>query len=140
MILQKIKTLLNNNWASANTGNRTPEINEIFNVKRIDISQSGNDLILIDELTRVVQDNGSGATSKRISTVITIDTRTYSRDQLILIRNEIERILNTNQVDPFGDQTYSVSDITDEKDLSDTMIKLFRYQINIKFEQFNVDV
>ena len=140
MILNKIKTLLDNSWNLANTNNRTPSVTSIFEVKRIEISQSGEDIILLDELTRVIQDNGSGASSKQITTIITIDLRTYSREQLILIRNEIERILNSNQVNPFSDNSYEISDITDERDLSDKFIKLFRYQINVKFQELNFAV
>ena len=140
MILAKLKSLLDNLWISTNTNNRTPKIQDVFQVKRVDISQSASDLILLDELTRVVSDNGSGASSKQISTVLMIDLRSYSRDQLILVRNEVERILNTNQVNPFSDNSYEISDITDERDLSDKFIKLFRYQINVKFQQLNFSV
>ncbi len=140
-LLSDVKTLLEDNWNDANTNNRTPQISNIFDVKRVDLGANLKDFIFLRELTRMQEDNGSGALNKRITTIVVIDIRTmYSYDHLILMRNEVERILNNAQIDPFGNQEYEISDITDEKDLSDKFVKLYRYEINIKFQQLNVSV
>lgn len=48
--------------------------------------------------------------------------------------------MNANQVDPFSDQIYSISDITDIQDMSDRTRGLFRYKLNVRFEQFNITI
>lgn len=141
-LLSDLQDLLTNNWNSANTNNRTPIITNRFEIKRIDFNLQGSkDYVLLRELTRVIEDNGSGANSKQITTIAVIDIRTtHSYNQMVLLREEVERILNNAQIDPFGNQEYEISDITDGKDLSDGLVKLFRYEINVKFQQLNVAV
>ena len=135
-LLDDIKTLLENNWNNSNTDSRTPQITNRFSVKRINIST--NDYILIRELTRVQEDNGSGASSKHITIIVSLDLRTmYSYEHLIKMRNEAERILNNHQINPFDNQEYEISDISDERDLTDGLVKIYRYEINIKFQKLN---
>lgn len=141
-ILNSIKSVLDDNWQSPSTGNRTPTVQPIFGVKRLDfrISKS-KDHILLYEITRVPEDNASGASSKRVTWVIAVDIRTMlNRVQADLIRVEVRRILNSKQVDPFGDQTFDISDITDDQDLSDKSVGLWRFQIKWELKQLNVSL
>lgn len=135
-IVSKVVTFLTNNWNNANTGSVTPNIANINEIKR-----ASGDSVFVYEITEVPQDNASGASSKQKTKVVAVDLRTFtSFAQAILIKEEIERLFNNNQVDPFSDQTYDIQDITDIKPLSDRTRGLFRYQLNVKFEQFNVAV
>lgn len=133
-IIDLTVSLLSDNWINANTGDVKPNIKNIGEVKR-----ASGDSVLLYEISEVPQDNASGALSKMKTKVIALDVRTFKTfSQAILIKEEIERILNNNQVDPFGDQTYDIQDITDIKPMSDRTRGLYRYQINVKFEQFNI--
>ena len=141
-ILNSVKSVLDDNWVSGNTGNRTPTVSPIFDNKRLDFRISGSkDHILLYEITRVPEDNASGASTKRITWVIAVDIRTMlSRVQADLMRVEVRRILNSKQIDPFGDQTFDISDITDDQDLSDKSINLWRFQIKWELKQLNTAI
>ena len=141
-VLNQVKTLLDNSWTAGNTASRTPNIQPVFDVKRLDFRISGSkDHILLYELTRIPEDNASGAATKQVTWVVNVDIRTMlSRAQADLIRVEVRRILNANQVDPFGDQTFDISDITEDLDLSDRTILLWRFQIKWELKQLNVSI
>lgn len=138
-VLLSIKNLLDGAWISANTANRTPTVQSIFDVKRLDFRISASeDHILLYEITRVPEDNAAGATSKRITWVIAIDVRTMlTRVQADLMRVEVRRILNANQIDPFSDNTFDITDITDDQDLSDKSVGYWRIQIKWELKQLN---
>ena len=131
-----LKTLLDAGWTSANTNSRTPTISNINDVKRIDIGAA--DIILLKYLTAVSSDNASGGLIKEETTVIKVDIRTsFSRDQMAKIKNEVKRIINANRTNPFsGSPFVDVVDPTTEEDLSHTLVKCWRYTINIEFQQF----
>lgn len=139
-VLASVKTLLDNSWNDSNTASRTPTVTPIFDLKRVDFRMQGSqDHIFLYELSRVPSDNASGALSKQTVSVVAVDIRTMlTRIQLDLIRVEVERILNANQIDPFSDGVYDISDITDDQDFSDKAVKLFRVQIKWRLEQLNV--
>ena len=139
-ILTSVKSVLDDNWQPASTGNRTPTVSPIFDNKRLDFRISGSkDHILLYEITRVPEDNAAGVSTKRITWVIAVDIRTMlTRVQADLIRVEVRRILNSKQLDPFGDQTFDISDITDDQDLSDKSVGIWRFQIKWELKQLNV--
>lgn len=139
-VLLSVKTLLDNSWNDSNTANRTPTVSSIFGNKRIDFRMRGQqDHILLYELSRVPSDNASGAISKKTVSVVAVDIRTMlSRVQLDLIRVEARRILNANQINPFSDGVFDISDITDDQDFSDLTRLYFRVQIKWRLEQLNV--
>lgn len=135
-LVSLIVTLLGNNWTNANTGNVTPAIKNISDVKR-----SGGDSVFVYSISETVEDNASGASAKKKIKTIAIDCRSYTNyAQGILIKEEVERILNANQVDPFSDQVYDISDIEDVDDMSENTRGLFRFKILIQFEQFNISI
>ena len=138
-ILTDVEALINNNWIPGNTGTRTPLVDKLYDVKRIDLRSQ--DIILLKEVLARPQDNSHGAASKERSTLIVVDFRTtFSRDQVQLMMTELERIFNNAQVDPFGDQVYEISDIEDIRDLSENSVKLFRKQMDVRFQQFNLTI
>jgi len=141
-VLLSVKTLLDNNWTSGNTASRTPTVQSIFDVKRVDFRISGSkDHIFLWEITRVPEDNAAGAASKKVTWVIAIDIRTMlSRAQADLVRVEVRRILNANQIDPFGDATFDISDITDDQDLSDRLVGIWRFQVKWEIKQLNLAI
>lgn len=138
-ILSDLKTLLDDNWTAANTGNRTPTVTIIYNIKKEDFELSGNkDHIFIYSNTSELKDNASGGGSKERIRNITADVRTmFTRDQVILLVNEVERIIQANEVDPFSDGAYDIANVTDEDDKSDKFVKLFIVILKLKFEDFN---
>ncbi len=135
-IVSKTVDLLSNNWLEANTGSIKPFIANITEVKRV-----SGDSAFVYEVSEIPQDNASGAQSKKKTKVVAVDLRTLKNfAQGILMKEEVERIFNANQIDPFSDQVYSIQDITDIQPLSDRTRGLFRYKILVKFEQFNIAV
>lgn len=138
-ILSDLKTLLDNDWTAGNTGGRTPTVTKIYEVKRADFEMAGSkDHIFIYSNTSELKDNAAGGGSKEIIRNVTVDVRTMlTRDQVLLLVTEVERIIQANEVDPFSDGAYDIADVTDENDLSDKFVKLFRIVLKLKFEDFN---
>jgi hypothetical protein len=139
-LLSDVKTLFDNNWLSANTGSRTPTINSIFENKRVDFSMGGNkDFIFLYEGNEVDEDAGAGGGAKHKSNPVFIDIRTmHSRNQVLLMRNEVERIIIANEKNPFsGNPFFDIADITNFTDLSDKSINLWRFLLTLKLERFN---
>lgn len=135
-IISSIVTFLTANWNDLNTDDVTPFFSNIGEVKRV-----GGDTVLMYNISEIPSDNASGAQTKKKSKVVALDCRsTRSYDRIILIKEEIERLFNNNQIDPFGDQSYDIQDITDLQDMSDITREIFRYKILVKFEQFNKSV
>ena len=135
-IISDVVGFLETNWVAANTGSVTPYIANIGEVKR-----ASGDSAFVYEISEIPQDNASGAQTKQKTKVIAVDIRTLkSFAQGVLMKEEVERIFNAKQIDPFSDQVYSIQDITDIQPLSDRTRGLFRYKILVKFEQFNIAV
>ncbi len=132
-LISKVVTLLTNNWIAANTGSVTPTIANVQDKIRI-----GGDSVLIHNISNVPQDNAPGAATKERIQVVAVVMRTFTSDaQSILIQTEIERIFNANQVDPFSDQIYDISDITDVQDNNEQNRNYWSMKILVRFEQFN---
>ncbi len=138
-ILVDVKALLVDNWNAANTNSRTPTVNDISEVKRVDLGAA--DHIFIWELIYVPSDNASGGASKKTITTMIIDIRTaISRVQFVAMRKEVRRILNNAQVDVFADGVYDISDITMDEDKSHSMVKFWRANIKWRLDQLNLSV
>lgn len=138
-LLDSVKDLLTTNWNISNTASRTPSISNIFENKRIDFVMGGStDHILLYEDSQDAVDGASGGGIKHKVNIITIDVRTmHNRAQGILIRNEIERIIVANEVNPFSsDPFYDIADVTSLQDLSDKSVKLYRFVLKLKLERF----
>lgn len=136
-VLNTIKDLLSNNWNIDNTDDIKPNVDVIFNYKRISL-RNNEDWILLYQAIGYSQDaNGIGSTTKQIKDSITLDLRSmYSRAHTIKVKEEIIRILDTNITNPATN--YDVLKVTDVKDLSDKTIKLWRFIIEIEMEGYNV--
>ena len=135
-IISSAVTLLDTNWNTSNTGGVKPNIANITELKR-----TSGDSVLLYSISEVPEDNAAGVGSKKKTKVIAMDCRSStSFAQIILMKEEVERIMNANQVDPFSDLVYSISDITDIQDMSDRTRCLFRFKLDVKFEQFNITI
>ena len=138
-ILVDVQSLISGAWEESNTNGRTPTITDISEVKRVNLG--AGDFIFIWELIRNPEDNAAGGSSKKTTTIITIDIRTAkSRAQFVAMRKEVRRILNAAQIDVFSDGIYDNSDITEDTDMSHLMVGLWRAQLKFRLEQFNVSV
>lgn len=132
-LISSIVTLLTTGWLPANTGNVTPAIKNVSDVKRI-----GGDNVMVYLIAHTSEDNASGALAKKKVKTIAMDCRSFKNyAQALLIAEEVERILDANQIDPFGDQVYDISDVDDIDPISDRTRGLFRFKIQAKFQQFN---
>lgn len=138
-ILEDVASLISSNWDPSETGDRTPTVIDIAEVKRVDLRTG--DYIFIWELIRLPEDNASGGTSKQTKTTIMLDIRTAkSRAQFVLMRKELRSVLNNAQIDVFSDLEYDISDITEDTDMSHLMVNLWRAQLKWRLEQFNLVV
>ena len=132
-LISLVVTLLTANWTAANTGLVTPAIKNISDVKRI-----GGDNVMVYMIAYTSEGNASGALAKKNVKTIAMDCRSFtSYAQALLIAEEVERILNANQIDPFSDQVYDISDVDDIDPISDRTRGLFRFKIQARFQQFN---
>ena len=132
-LISAVVTLLSGAWNNANTGSVTPAFKNVSDVKRI-----GGDNVLIYNIAHTSEDNASGAATKKKVKTIAMDCRSYtSYAQALLIAEEVERILDANQVDPFSDAVYDISDVENIDPISDRTRGLFRFKVLAKFQQFN---
>jgi hypothetical protein len=133
-LISKAITLLTNNWNSSNTDDVTPIIANLTEYKRI----GDNDRILIHNISNIPKDNASGGVSKMRSQTIAITIHTFISEQhAINMNKEIERIINNNPVDPFGDQSYDICDVTDVQDNHEQSRNYWKIKILVKFQQFH---
>ena len=140
-IVATIDTLLTDNRTASNTANVTPVIDPVYDKKRIDLRTTaveGGDQILIYSFQRINSPNAIGATTKKFSDFATIDIRSrVSRAHSILLRDEVERILDTNIVNPSADYCEIKGNII-SKELSNKSVKLYRFIFeNLEFIQYN---
>ena len=132
-LIGSVVTLLTAGWTAANTGNVTPAFKNVSDVKRI-----GGDSVMVYMIAHTSRDNAAGALAKTKVKTIATDCRSFkSYSQALLIAEEVERILDANQIDPFGDQVYDISDVEDIEPISDRTRGLCRFKILAKFQQFN---
>jgi len=132
--ISKMVTLLTSSWTAANTGNVTPTIANVTTKKRI-----SGDSVLLHNISNVPVDNASGASSKKRSTVIALTARTFtSFEQAMLMKEEIESIVGANEIDPFGDQSFDIMDISDIQENQEETRIYFSVKILVKLEQFNL--
>jgi len=139
-----VKTLLENNWTSSNTDDKTPTITKIYDVKQINIATK--DYILIYNTGgSTAQFNGIGSSNLRKDYPITIDIRTAydpskdssifplstvtGHEHIIKVCEEVEDIIQSNYVTPGGNFEIIIPQTFN--DLSDRRKKLFRYTYEI---------
>ena len=134
-ILESVESLLTTNWTAANTGSRTPIIDQSFNKGRHDIGFQDKDLILLRELEDIAKDAAAGGGMKDRVNVVIADVYTMkTRAQAVLVWKEIERIVTNNETAPFSG--WDIADVTQITDRSDRSIKLWRFTLEIRFEAF----
>lgn len=132
-LISSVVTLLSGAWNNSNTGSVTPAIKNISDVKR-----TGGDSVLVYMIAHTSEDNASGAQTKKKVKTIAMDCRSFkSYAQALLIAEEVERILDANQIDPFSDAVYDISDVGDIDPISDKTRGLFRFKVQAKFQQLN---
>jgi hypothetical protein len=136
--LYMIKGILEDNWKPANCDLKTPKIERVFDAKRIDINvlSNKNDIRLYERPT-IVESNALGGLTQMITLPIVMDLRgTESREITLMIRNEVNRILNSKLIEP----VYGWNLIEPEgewTDLSDKSRGLWRYTLPVKLVKTN---
>jgi hypothetical protein len=140
-----VKNLLTDNWIAANTDNKTPVIDLVYDVKELDISI--NDRILIYTVNETARINGIGSKKTRQDHRVSIDIRSAYKpnkdttkaamstvtghEHLLNIKEEVERIITTYSNNPGGNYQAMLPDGTNQN-LSDKFKNLWRYVYEVK--------
>ncbi|OYT64185.1 hypothetical protein B6U67_00855 [Methanosarcinales archaeon ex4484_138] len=126
-----IKTILEDNWNSSNTANRTPFITPIEDYKRADLD---NDGIFLYESSTTTRRLGVPQTTWEKDTVVSIDVRTIKDvDQLELMRDEIERILKAKWNAPCSNFHFISLDLKGTE-LTDKSTGLWRFVYDVTLQ------
>ena len=130
--INSVKTLLEDSWTSGNTDSITPNIDYIWNWKRVDLSNKSA-VLLYAPVPHVSEFAGIGSTTEKTEDQITIDIRTIvSRDHANKLRDEVHRIVDGNIIHP--DSDYHIWRRTGYNDLTDRSTGLYRYVIETVLE------
>jgi len=135
--LDTVVTILTSGWTSGNTDSITPDINQIFDIKRIQTMTGTVSSVLCYEQKAIPEMNGIGSTTRRRINPVSVDIRTSkSRAHFIKLLKEVERIWAANIINP--DANFDILD-PDEGwiDLSDRRKKLWRAVYDIKLIKLN---
>ena len=126
--LDTLTDTLSDNWISTNTNGEVPIISIITEYKRVDLGIKS--AILLYQVLRTEREASIGAIEKHIYEIVSIDIRTaQSRDQLLRLWAEVERIIDANVKSIDGWTFVRIKTI---KDLSNGSIKLWRYVIDVE--------
>ena len=134
-----IKELLSDNWERGNTDLKKPAFYKVFDIKRIDISTLGNqDIIIFYEQLVINTKNSIGTLTKNMKIPVVIDIRsTISRIHLLKVRNEIDRLIGQNIINPVEGWNILDND-SGWKDLSDKSKNLWRFIMFVEVEKLNM--
>lgn len=129
-----IETILEGNWNSGNTANRTPLVNAIEEQKKINLRDK--DAILLYASSVISTELGGAGTDLDISELVHLDIRTvYSRAQLFLIMAEVLRILGLKAKYP--DSDYYRIDLNTARgiELSNKSTGLWRFVLDVNLKE-----
>jgi len=126
---QAIVDLLNANWNPANTSNRKPKIDLIYNHKTVDVKL--RDWVLIYSATKTRSFFSIGGKDFEKTARVTIDIRSSSKTRYLKIKEEVRRILMSNV--QFGN--YLIVAITSENELSDKTYQLYRCTMDVELKE-----
>lgn len=137
-VLTSIKTLLENNWNSANTDSLTPTIKIITDTKQI--NAANGDFILLYEVNENIDPFGVGGQEWAHDRRASIDIRTtYKRvaipsirPHLIKMKDEVLRIIKANVSNPDADHQLALP--VNRRDLSNKSIGIGRMIIDTSFK------
>ena len=138
--LDTINTLLEADWNNDNTDSITPTIGKVFDFKRIDLrfGESKDYILNYHYAPYSSVPSGIGVAKKRTTDSISIDIRTMiSRSHGIKVRDEVERILDANILNPSSEYQLLNPDKTCT-DLSDKSIGLWRFVWDVQLKNFAV--
>ena len=130
-VVTVIKALVDANWNTSNTASREPLYFKKEDVKRIDPSVKNKDYILV--YNRLINSTGSslGNASRNRDYKVTLDLwSSLSHSQLLLMRNETARIIESNVSYLYSGTQYIIT-IDTMQDLSEVSRELFHYVIEI---------
>lgn len=145
-----IKDLMKNNWSAANTDEKTPTFDVVYDRKEISVST--RDWILTYNAGMTPAFNGIGSSNFKKFHAVTIDSRSsYQPDKdktisplstvtghqhLMKLLEEIERIIKLKKNDPGGGfQVIRPNGVS--ADLSDRRKKLYRFTYSVMLIETN---
>ena len=103
-VVAQTVSLLDTDWITANTAGVKPKIDEIFDSKRFRYSKTAatdGDAVWVYSPNFTQEPSGVNSTNVNTKDAITIDVRSMvSRAHIILLRDEVKRILGANFVTP----------------------------------------
>lgn len=121
-VIDAIETILSG-WEEANTNSRTPLIKKIWETNSAQ-TMSNQDYLLLSQSANNVDYPSLGLKWKDQDWIISMDIRTDSRGQLILMDDEIIRLLDASNTAVAG---YSWLEVRGRRDLvNDTNKPFFR--------------
>lgn len=128
------ETLLSDNWNKSNTDGVTPDIDTIYDVKRMNMMTGTTDTVYVYERDTIMRRMSIGKVDRRKTTAVTIDIRSKTtRAQVILMLAEVDRILKANILSPItGYDIINLGDDQVYQDLSDKRRNLWRFTLEVK--------
>lgn len=130
--LLTVKSILSNNWNSSNTENIKPRFFENKSIKEILSIEPVNDTLTFYKLASTQTTNSLGTASREWKDPVTIDIVTMkSREHLLLMVNEVDRIISAKIIIPDSNYDILDPDGTSQKDWSDTYKGIFRWTYDI---------
>jgi len=131
--------LLNDQWQIGNTDLKMPTISKIYDLKRVDVNLTDTqNYILIYSLPQLQRKNAIGSTSNQMLFPISIQILgSESRIVSFKIKNEVDRILNANIINPA--YKWDILDPDGEwKDLCDRNRNYYKFvHTGMKFRKLN---
>lgn len=137
-VIDSLATMISNGWNTANTNSVKPTIQVIYDHKRVDLTKgavTGGDEVAIRLIKEQVLYSGLYKTSKRKFHQVRFEVRSgYTYAHCVLVKEEIERIMDANLTYPFSpiDEIRN-PDITD---LSNQSSGLYHFTLDYELRDY----
>ena len=127
---------LKTDWDNTNTDNLTPEIGPIYNYKILDAN--AKDYVTAYSVSHEERPMGLHFDTVDYKDVVRVDIRTAaSRDRLILLRDEVRRIVYKNRR---GIDDYKQGKIINVTDHSDRLRRLWWFTVDVQLWKLLEDI
>jgi hypothetical protein len=134
--LSELDTLLTNDWTNGNTNSRTPTIQHVTDSRKYNLRDGDYVLLYMGAITQTA--DALNYQSVNVNEMVSVDIRTkFSRAHALLMRNEVNRIIWSNRKTLTN---YNHMTPENSTDLSNKMINLWRWVIDVRFIKHNKDV
>jgi hypothetical protein len=137
--IQTIVDMLKGDWDSDNTSSETPNIEAVFDTKRIAATVKQSEILCYAGSPETRKYNGLGASAKDTTDTISIDIRCiHSRTRALLIKAECERIVHANRKNPSAD--FMFLEPLRFTDLCDRSRGLHRWVFDVRLSNWGINL